>query len=350
MVAPVTGPFHKVQNVAGPFSPYGVYYWSYKDQSYYKQEAPFNLPLAYTLDWRRVLDNYDPQGGTNPRDATGALPYVPSLADNPHAKAYGKFVELLGEASQWATNFHERQQALDLITKDISVLIKFTRQVARYDFLGAARTLSVARPKGLREHSRFAANNWLKYHFGIEPLVKDIYAGIQTLLDVPQPHRILGKTTKSTGRYKSTSSSGAFGHTDAVEYITTVQIGAEVEIIDRDSYQLGQLGLVNPASWIWEAIPFSFVADWFTNVGQVLSSFSDFNGLRITNPYTTIFQVSWRSELWYFGSLTHYQSIYVRRSLSISGPTLHVRPWKDVSVVRGATAISLLIQMLPKVR
>jgi hypothetical protein len=115
-------------------------------------------------------------------------------------------------------------------------------------------------------------------------------------------------------------------------------------------YLASQLGFVNPAAIAWELVPFSFVVDWFVNVGEFLNNFTDLWGLTVTDPYTSIlctgvgqFSGLWNSDPGY--SVT-YTNVYCSRSTSLSGAALRVRPWKGVSPVRAATAISLLVQQL----
>jgi hypothetical protein len=67
----------------------------------------------------------------------------------------------------------------------------------------------------------------------------------------------------------------------------------------------GALGLNNPLGVVWEAIPFSFVADWFGRVGNVLShtAVQPFVGpweiRRVTYSYT--WSGEWRSVLGFSG-------------------------------------------------
>jgi hypothetical protein len=120
------------------------------------------------------------------------------------------------------------------------------------------------------------------------------------------------------------------------------------------------MGLTNPASWVWEAIPFSFVVDWFANVGQVLGSITDLYGVILVNPSTTLLQTSNWEQTWMYGRnglpagktvgeafmFEKYEMFACRRSLSIAGPTLSVKPFRGISPIRGATAISLLFNFL----
>jgi len=113
------------------------------------------------------------------------------------------------------------------------------------------------------------------------------------------------------------------------------------------AFKASQLGFVNPVSVAWQLVPFSFVVDWFVNVGQFIGSYTDFVGVEQSNPCVTRYQVadcivSANNRPYVYEGL----SIYVRRTLGIPSPSLKVRPWNGVSPVRAATAIALLIQQL----
>lgn len=60
-----------------------------------------------------------------------------------------------------------------------------------------------------------------------------------------------------------------------------------VRVTNPNLLLFNQLGLVNPAYVLWDAVPFSFVADWFLPVGRYLQSYSDWVGLHLDDPMTT---------------------------------------------------------------
>jgi len=127
----------------------------------------------------------------------------------------------------------------------------------------------------------------------------------------------------------------------------------EVKISNPNVAIANQMGFVNPLSVAWEAVPFSFVVDWFANVGQCLSAMTDFAGFSVTRSWTTDRLTMTRSytfdQMNGTGSEYHeqYSSKYFShsRGSGVASPTLNsaLRP---IGVIRGATAISLLVQQL----
>jgi len=351
MVAPVTGPFYKETKIAGPPStlPPHLYgsqrYWFRKEQWWYKQKKPYKLNLPYTMD-RKSVSHVDPDG-YNVVDAGSAPAYSPGDTDDAYNKAYSKFVDKMGESSQWAVNYIERKQAMSQIEETAVRLRKFTLQVRRFDFGGAANTLGVGQPRKLRRATKAFANNWLAYHFGWEQLVKDMHHAKDTLDEIPRPQRVVSKASHSSRVHQDVNFPN--GYTADTTTTTKVRLSADVSVSNPDIYRMNKLGLLNPAGTAWELIPWSFLVDWFVNIGDCINSFTDFAGLNVSERWTTILQTRSYTETGRgvsIGNRDDFLGVYLRRVSGISGPTLKIRPLKALSPVRAATAIALLVQQL----
>lgn len=136
-----------------------------------------------------------------------------------------------------------------------------------------------------RSISKHAATAYLEYVYAWKPLISDIY-GIYELLQLYskgiRPIIISGRgsgvdSDTDTVEKFSPSTSGAtfFGN-----YTVTEEKKVVCKVYGKLSSEhiafriLNQAGLLNPASVIWEAVPWSFVVDWFVPIGPVLNSFS----------------------------------------------------------------------------
>jgi len=212
-----------------------------------------------------------------------------------------------------------------------------------------------------KARSKDAAGLWLEAHFGWQPAVDDVGAAVNTMqkADFGKKHvRIhVRNDFSSSWRINDISGpgTGTFErHTEEGKAVVTM--AADIRVSNPNAYLANQMGFVNPSSVAWEAVPYSFVVDWFANVGQCLSAMTDFVGLDVTSPRTTTFQsVSYGKSGFYrhlpgpsgIATSTHSQSWRgwdVLRQTGIAGPTLELKPFKGFSPVRGATAISLLLQ------
>lgn len=295
--------------------------------------------------------------------------------------AYASFKNKLGQTAGFGINAIQSRQNMDMITKRVTQLASFANHVRKYRFGAAASALGLTalpRPKKVgdfdtrgktrrieswqvrndrvrknikvRRSAKSFADNFLEFQFGWAPLVNDIYTAVN-ILQRPFPmERIKGARQKS---FKQTDSvAGPYGFT-TYDYALRTQLCAFVQVSNPNLRLADLLGLVNPAVILLDAVPFSFVAGWFVNLEQVLSSFTDFAGLSITrgcvtssltgattsiHPYSpTNPWTSWRQ-----GSMFE-----IRRTVGLgSGPTLRIKPPWTCSPVRGLIATSLLVQKL----
>jgi len=321
-----------------------------------------------TSVWR--FENYD----INPPTPSGALdsvyqfPVVVDQSDIDHMtnKSYEKFTNGVRDTAQGANNLLEMQGNFDTIAKHAVALTSAYKAVRKGDISGALRKLGVtgvsSRKIGaIKKRSKQAADIWLELHFGWVPLVQDIGTSIGAIQRIDLGAR----------RFKSSSSTN-FTHPDSyvdiigsvTEHVVrnygqgkvTVKMVANYRMSNPNALLANQLGFVNPLSVAWEAVPFSFVVDWFSNVGQVLGACTDFVGLSLEDSYTTTFSAGTRFDFLSIEDSADssnnssrnvlVQVISCRRRYGITGPTLSFKPFKGFSPTRGATAISLLLQTL----
>lgn len=140
----------------------------------------------------------------------------------------------------------------------------------------AYRDLRAGRPFAtfVREMRRtgfkgYAGQKWLQYIYGVAPtyasifdtaevLTKDLQAGVVVLGKVKAKLVKKGDYTNPYGtesRYTVARSTGHYQYT----------------IKDPKLLQLSQLGFTNPLAITWELLPWSFVLDWFVDVGGYIN-------------------------------------------------------------------------------
>lgn len=218
------------------------------------------------------------------------------------------------------------------------------------------------------------AGIWLETHFGWAPLIEDI-ANSMELLEADFKPRHLYATARGkfpTVQYRRddpTTADGGNGHDWNLWNIThdrevRCRMGADVRISNPNLLLANRMGFINPYAVVNELVPFSFVADWFSNWSQWLGAYSEFYGLELANPYHTVYvrkQSKYHSEghVYGFGSPPpHWENIgnistngsiehvYMERVIGIPEVTLGIRLPAKLSLVRAATAASLLTQVL----
>lgn len=373
------GPFYTTKYQNGYTSNYAFYRYSYR------QKPPYDTPLPYTFERSDSKTYATPWWGAAYCDSATTSDGINTINSQALDKAYGKFrEEVFGVEASAGVNLAERKQSIDMFAKRGSQILHFAKSLRRLDFLEATRALGleVSRAKTtkqwwrakvrrnniefevkLKRHMHSFADNYLEFHFGWEPLMKDMYSALE--ISTSSNFKGLGHKAEGKGTVRSPETSyiprgGNGTMTSITEYpFSHVRMGATIVIDNPNHFLLNQMGLINPAVIAWELVPFSFVVDWFANVGSVLLSYTDFVGIRIINGYTTFFNKKVVRE--YYNQFSDFyhppvitaqtyrkERIYVKRVQTILSPKLTFRALKLPSVVRGLTAASLLTQFLGK--
>lgn len=321
----------------------------------YKAALPFRFSVGSRLAASSSAGPYSPNEGQ----------WSIGRQDLTHARnlCYSKLVDQLGDTATWANNLLEAHGSLGMIEGRAMQLFRFANSLRKGDFGKAAKALSLGTtPKGYPKKGKSPkdfGNAFLEWHFGWVPMVEDIGAAVDTLQDTDFGGKTLHASATLPYGYHVFNRGDDQGSYEMVneQGSISVRMGAHARVSNPNAYLANQMGFVNPLSVAWEAVPFSFVADWFTNVGQVVSSLSDFVGVELSNAYTTGFQAGSKNytsftkghpQGWWPDDLRSYASkgCFCDRTASITGPSLEVKPFKGFSPTRAATAISLLLQAL----
>lgn len=142
--------------------------------------------------------------------------------------------------------------------------------------------------KYLKQASKDSAALWLEFSFGWTPFVMDIltaYRAAAHILDHPKGgKRVVTKRQQATGERTLEAWSGVETFrcraTSTIERST--RFTASWRVSDPSLYALRQTGLTNLPSAAWEAIPFSFVADWAFSIGDWLKGLDAGVGVTFT--------------------------------------------------------------------
>lgn len=146
------------------------------------------------------------------------------------------------------------------------------------------RRIKHRRPRIIRD---IAAGTWLEYSFGWKPLISDIHDGAEALakaLYERPPRKFVsftsyGRKTTIVGS-ESSNTDGEIRHTFGPE-VRTHNVGIKYYGVVgmpqvTDGFDQSQFGV----TWseiiptVWELIPYSFLVDYFSNIGDIISSYS----------------------------------------------------------------------------
>jgi hypothetical protein len=126
------------------------------------------------------------------------------------------------------------------------------------------------------------ANFWLELRYAFRPLVMDMRQAVEAW------NAVLDKSDRFTARgYNriplSTTTSTYTVDDGIVSRVQTEEANFRAGVlftIDNMSDMMSVWGLDKPIETIWELIPFSFIVDWFFNIGTVIGSWTPKPGLK----------------------------------------------------------------------
>lgn len=149
----------------------------------------------------------------------------------------------------------------------------------------------------LKDLPKNVSNDFLAFMFGVKPLVSDAFSAVELLnkLNDEQQTDILVFRTGSSANTENKVITPLI--TVGVKYgekeVTTVEsvkvsYSLRYKIVAGTSQGVQKLGLLNPAEILWEAMPWSFVVDWFLPIGSYINSLSADAGLQFLGGTKTV--------------------------------------------------------------
>lgn len=359
----------------------GVLWW--RDTKVNTVQRPMTdptLPLVYTREnlghTKREILYGDPSPVSSENDPAIAKANINNESNEWYIRAYNKaYSDLWNDdrlnSAEFGVSLAEGHEAVSMIVDRAKRLGSAWKSLKRGQFRSFLYFLGT-RPKKRHANTLWtrpkdAASLWLEYWLGWAPLLSDIHASLNVITGPvnPIPITLSGKGSAVFNYEQITppSQAKAYGLRTVVRCKSKmmVRLGVTVEVSNPNAYLTNQLGLSNPAAIAWAVVPFSFVVDWFTNVGKVLNGYTDFYGLKKTNQFRTRY-VRFTSEYQLEeglrpsdppsakkGQVYYGEGIRMRRTPGVfPGPSLQLWLPRGLSVTRGATAISLLVSLFTK--
>lgn len=191
--------------------------------------------------------------------------------------------------------FSEFRQTRNLIASTAVSLVRAYADIRKGRFSKAAKRLGLdetpaalkgGRAKGMSPHER-----WLEYRYGWIPLLSDIKGSLEYLHEkavAKQFYSVVKSTHEEYETVVSTLTDDGNVTRAGTSFRVSTRRTASItrkgivtyrfRITNPNLAQNHQLGIDNPALVAWELVPFSFVADWFVNVGDVLGQIGAFSG------------------------------------------------------------------------
>lgn len=256
--------------------------------------------------------------------------------------------------SQAHANCDLSEAAILATVGELDSTVKGLAQILRrcYGIFRSVRKLDVLALKG-QIKPRELADRYMEYRYALRPL----YYDAQQLTSAFKTNHTIGSRQTFRGFAEdSVEDSGTYTHeydnkTHTVSWTSKRTFTARAGVlccITDDSKDL-VFGARNVPQSMWELVPFSFIVDWFWNVGNIISSFSPKVGLDelaswvVTTDVTSFtanvslsdYENPSKTTKWYVGGSGDYFSNTLEKTRIVNPargilPRLNVRldPWK----------------------
>lgn len=187
----------------------------------------------------------------------------------------------------------EGRQTVSMLAQTARTLGNAYRNFRRGRFRQAAKTLGIPTPSGT------AANHWLAYNYGWRPLLSDAVGLLRLaeegLITPGRGPRFSVSATSKLQKHTTTNIDGqgsAFlpGGKTILKSETVVKAKAAL-LLEFNKAHTGLssvgLGRYDPLLTAWELTPFSFVFDWFVDVGGMLETLASLDGMTVLAGYSS---------------------------------------------------------------
>lgn len=201
--------------------------------------------------------------------------------------------------------------------------------------------------------SKKFADEFLKWKFGVVPIISDIYGGVELLKQKLVPAQIIHakKIIRDDKDYKEYSNSGCVGSGSHKSNYTVKIWGRLSEASLRFA---NQANLTDPLTVAWEIVPWSFVIDWAIPVGNVLEGAKASAGLDFVAAYRSLYiegRADWEirsSPDWTVNKQCKIEHDYFsyKREVYPTWPSAVPYVTNPFKIGRAETALALLRQLL----
>lgn len=133
------------------------------------------------------------------------------------------------------------------------------------------------------------SESWLEYRYGWRTLaydLQDIHVSLERLASLKSKPKRGSSYTENVDSYSTSASTGLYtnpGTTPSMYATLVAYDGVFSQIRTKAAHGsvmleavANELAFIDPLTTAWEIVPFSFIVDWFVNVGDLIKAFSPF--------------------------------------------------------------------------
>lgn len=320
-----------------------------------------------------------------------------------YAKAYDDLTKaVVGESSSLGIATVEMGETLSMVADRLEGVLRFAKAVKRRDlsyvknvlkddyqmsqaakmdqwasklrkFMRPRASFQESRERYLQRYAQFKARSrrrdlkstgglWLEYWLGWAPTIADVETTLEVLAYEFPYEKVKGLRAGSYKRsYGSTSSPDFVGgtlHVWRAQAQCSVKISTHARVSNPSSYLSNRLGTNNLLDIAWQAVPLSFLIDWKLGLSNHLQRFTALDGVELSQTSVST-KLLWNasgtmtnSPEWVaagypsYGPYSDETFEFERSTGPVDVPPYYPNELHGLSVSRGTTAISLVLQLL----
>lgn len=239
---------------------------------------PFSFDKVHSQYLKGSFSEYDyPWVNLRSGDGCGGGPLNAALANtasalDPYNKCLGKLFDQLRSGVDLSIDTYQGMQTVKMI-KDFSKIIAHPLETF------ADTASSLLQSEKFRRTLKFSGGKWLEWQYGLRPTIETVYSLTGDLIGaVSSSDGCLTAIAKSSSRdqtrYKGALCSPKDGIKTDFECFQSRRclIALRCGIDDPTLNSLSQFTSLNPVSFFYENLPFSFVLDWIIDIGGYIRS------------------------------------------------------------------------------
>jgi len=284
--------------------------------------------------------------------------FAPFISPVENAVKLKALVKIADAKVNLAVTYAEAHKTSDLILSTAKRIDRAYRAFRRGNLREVANILNIT-PKKVHK-------TWLEYKYGWLPLLMDVKGAAEFFAQqhvIRKPRFVVVATEKVAKTFfdvipyppwGDTSYSASFNefYTGSLE----AKVKVWCELTSPHLSEMQQLGLTNPALVAWELVPYSFVFDWFIQVGDWLTGLTALQGVTVRRAMYSYVQTEaysrsqpqtkrWDGARWYtYGAVQagHTSRRYIRGPWTPDGSDLHPPMTNSFDFKKLVTSLALL--------
>ncbi len=205
---------------------------------------------------------------------------------------------------------HSTLRMLSIVSRSKTFWLKLDRAVVAHNLkaskqlrkTGSTSRLSlIDKEATLKAVASGLGGKWLEYIYGWRPLASALYDAATELHQQDLP-RLLNFKGSSHDSF-DVKLKASYSLSKPVRAQGTTGVRFKISLLPRKGFEIARWTSLNPVSIAWELLPYSFVVDWFYDIGSYLRD------LETACAYDSVFSSGFTTSL-YVLNLTHVDSYF----------------------------------------